>query len=336
MTIEAALLAADPATAAQAAQRLEADGFDGVQSFEGPHDPFLPLAVAATATARVELTTAIAVAFARNPMVCAYTANDLQLLARGRFILGLGTQIRAHIQRRFSEPWSAPHARLREYVAALRAIWQAWASGERLAFEGRFYRHTLMPPFLSPGPNPFGPPRIFLAGFGPAMVGIAGEVADGWIVHPLNSPSFVRTVALPALAAGRARAGGTHGGFEIACQTIVMLGRDAEAIARARAMARAQVAFYGSTPAYRVLLEHHGWGALQPELHALSKRGAWGEMVEQISDAMLDTIGVSGTPEAVGQALRARNTFATRTCLVVYNEAGDEALAELVAAFRAA
>jgi len=336
MKLESALLTADPAAAPAAAHTLEAQGFDGIQSFEGPHDPFLPLALAARETTRLQLTTAIAVAFARNPMVCAYIANDVQLVAQGRFTLGLGTQIRPHIERRFSEPWGKPNARMREYVHALRAIWRAWETGARLDFRGEFYRHTLMSPFLSPGPNPYGAPRVFLAGFGAAMVRVAGEVADGWIVHPLNSPSYVRAVALPALAAGRARAAHAPAAFEIACQTITMVGHSDEQLARARANARAQIAFYGSTPAYRILLEHHGWGELQPELHRLSKAGQWAEMVERVSDEMLDVIGVSGTPAAVGRALRARNAFATRTSLVLYNEADDDAVAELAAAFQQA
>ena len=334
MKLDAALLTADPASTPAAARALEAYGVDGIQSFEGAHDPFLPLALAARETTRVELTTAVAIAFARNPMVCAYTANDLQLLAQGRFILGLGTQIRPHIERRFSERWLKPNARMREYVHALRAIWRAWESGERLDFRGAFYTHTLMTPFLSPGPNPFGAPRVFLAGFGPAMVGVAGEVADGWIVHPLNSPSYVRDVAGPALAAGMARAGRPRAGFEICCQTITMVGRTDAEIARARENAKGQIAFYGSTPAYRVMLEHHGWGDLQPQLNRMSKQGQWMEMLALISDDMLDVIGVSGTPSAVGRALRARNAFAERTSLVLYNETDPDAVADIVAGFR--
>src|SRR4030095_12593934 len=194
MKIEGALIGTDLAATGDAARTLEAQGFDGIVSFEGGHDPFLPLALAAGHTTRVTLTTAIAIAFARNPMVCGYVANDLQLLSRGRFLLGLGTQIRPHIERRFGETWSKPNARMREFVRALRAIWRSWATGERLEFRGEFYTHTLMTPFFSPGPNPHGVPPVFLAGFGPAMIAVAGEGGDGWIVHPLNSPSYVRGV----------------------------------------------------------------------------------------------------------------------------------------------
>jgi probable F420-dependent oxidoreductase len=336
MKIDGALLAADLTGTGAAARTLEAQGFDGILSFEGPHDPFLPLAVAAEHTTRVELATAVAIAFARSPMLCAYLANDLQLLARGRFTLGLGTQIRPHVERRFGQPWTRPNARMREFVRAIRAIWHAWDTGQRLDFRGEFYTHTLMTPFFSPGPNPHGRPRITLAGFGPAMIAVAGEVADGWIVHPLNSPTYVREVALPALERGLAKAGRTRNDVEIACQTITMVGRTDREIAVARAKARAQIAFYGSTPAYRVMLDHHGWGALQPELNRLSKLGAWTDMIALVTDEMLDVIGVSGTPAAAGRALRARSAWADRASLVLYNETEPDAVADLVRAFKEA
>ena len=334
MKIEGALLGTELAETGDAAARLEAQGFDGLLSFEGPHDPFLPLAVAAERTTRLELSTAIAVAFARNPMVCAYLANDLQLLSRGRFTLGLGTQIRPHIERRFSETWSRPNARMREFVRALRAIWRAWETGERLDFKGTFYTHTLMTPFFSPGPNPYGFPRVSLAGFGPAMIAVAGEVADGWLVHPLNSPDYVRAVGLPALERGLARAGRKRADVEIACQTIVMMGATDEEIARGREKAKAQIAFYGSTPAYRVMLDHHGWGDLQPQWNRMSKEGRWGEMMALVSDEMLDAVGVSGTPATVGPRLRERNAFAQRTSIVLYNETEPDAVIDLVRGFK--
>jgi probable F420-dependent oxidoreductase len=334
LKLDAALLMADPAGTGAAARAIEAQGFDGLVAFEGPHDAFLALAVAADHTTRLELATGVAIAFARNPMVCAYMANDLQLLSRGRFTLGLGTQIRPHIERRFGQPWSRPNARMREFVGALRAIWRAWETGARLDFQGEFYRHTLMTPFLSPGPNPHGIPKIALAGFGPAMIAVAGEVADGWIVHPLNSPGFVRAVGLPALERGLALAGRARPAVEIACQTITMIGSTDAEIAGARAKAKAQIAFYGSTPAYKVMLDHHGWGHLQPELHRLTKAGAWAEMMALVTEDMLDVIGVSGTPVAAGRALRARNAWADRTSLVLYNETEPDAVVDLVRGFR--
>ena len=333
MKIDGALLAADLADTGQVARTFEGQGFDGILSFEGAHDPFLPLAAAAEHTTRVELTTAIAIAFARNPMVCAYMANDLQLLSKGRFVLGLGTQIRPHIEKRFGQTWSKPNARMREFVRAIRAIWRAWETGERLEVRGEFYTHTLMTPFFSPGANPHGWPPIALAGFGPAMIAVAGEVADGWIVHPLNSPSYVEAQAMPALARGLARANRSRRDVEIACQTITMIGSTDEEIASARSKAKGQIAFYGSTPAYRVLLDHHGWGHLQPELNRMSKQGQWFEMMQLVTDDMLDVIGVSGRPAEAGRKLRERNAWAERTSLVLYNENEPDAVVDLVRAF---
>ena len=332
MKIDGALIDAEPRQAGVAARRLEAQGFDGALTFEAAHDPFVPLALAALETERLELMTAIAIAFARNPMTCAQVANDLQLVSQGRFILGLGTQIRPHIEKRFGQPWSRPNARMREFVRALRAIWRCWHEGERLDFRGEFYTHALMTPFFNPGANPYGPPPVFLAGFGPAMIGVAGEVADGWIVHPLHSRSYVDEVALPALQRGMARSGRERSQFQVACQTIVMLGGNDEEIERARQKARGQIAFYGSTPGYKIMLDHHGWGDLQPQLNRMSKQGQWFEMMALVTDEMLDAIGVSGTPSAVGAALRARNDFADRTSLVMYNETEEEAIVDVVRA----
>jgi probable F420-dependent oxidoreductase len=335
MLIDGALLTTDPGDTAQTARTIESQGLDGLLSFEGAHDPFVPLVVAAEHTTRLTLTTAIAIAFARNPMTCAYMANDLQLLSRGRFVLGLGTQIRPHIEKRFGQTWSKPNARMREFVRAIRAIFHAWETGERLDFRGAFYTHTLMTPFFSPGPNPYGRPKIALAGFGPSMIAVAGEVADGWIVHPLHSPSYVRAEAMPALEKGLAKSGRTRRDVEIASQTIVMMGDTDEQIATARMKAKGQIAFYGSTPAYRVMLEHHGWGHLQPELNAMSKQGRWMDMVGLVTDDMLDAIGVSGRPAAVGRRLRERNAWADRTHVVLYNETAPDAVVDLVRAFKA-
>jgi probable F420-dependent oxidoreductase len=268
-------------------------------------------------------------------MNCAQVANDLQLISRGRFILGLGTQIRPHIERRFSQTWSRPNARMREFVQAIRAIWRSWNQGEKLDFRGEFYTHTLMTPVFNPGENPYGMPPIFLAGFGPGMVRIVGEVADGWIVHPLHSPSFVEHVAMPALREGLAKSGRTRDDIQISSQTILMLGNDEDQLGKARDGARAQLSFYSSTPAYRVMLDHHGWGEIQPPLNQLSKQGKWFEMMGYIDDEMLDTVGVAGTPAEVGAKLRDRNRFADRTSLVVYNETGDpNAVLEVMRAAR--
>ena len=317
MKIDGAILAASPGDAGPAAQALEQLGYDGGFTFEGPHDPFLPLAVAAEHTERLELATAIAIAFARNPMTLAYLGNDLQLHSSGRFILGLGSQIRPHIEKRFSSSWSRPAARMRELVLAIRAIWRAWNQDEKLDFRGDFYTHTLMTPVFNPGQNPYGTPRIFVAGIGPKMTEVAGEVADGFFVHPFHTPEFVETLTLPALERGLATAGRAHENFEIACQVMIASGSTEEEFTAARNAARAQISFYGSTPAYRPVLECHGRGELQSELNRLSKQGHWLEMAGLIDDGLLEQIAVVGEPDEVAPKLRARcQKFADRISLV--------------------
>ena len=317
MKIDGAILAASPGDAGPAAQALEQLGYDGGFTFEGPHDPFLPLAVAAEHTERLELATAIAIAFARNPMTLAYLGNDLQLHSSGRFILGLGSQIRPHIEKRFSSSWSRPAARMRELVLAIRAIWRAWNQDEKLDFRGDFYTHTLMTPVFNPGQNPYGTPRIFVAGIGPKMTEVAGEVADGFFVHPFHTPEFVETLTLPALERGLATAGRAHENFEIACQVMIASGSTEEEFTAARNAARAQISFYGSTPAYRPVLECHGRGELQSELNRLSKAGRWLEMAGLIDDGLLKQIAVVGEPDEIAPKLRARcQKFADRISLI--------------------
>ena len=332
MKIDAGLLSPDLTAAGAAAAKLEAQGFGAAWSFESAHDAFIPLVLAAQATQRIELGTAVAIAFARNPMTVAQVAYDVQTLSRGRFILGLGTQIQPHIEKRFSMPWSEPAKRLREFVLAIRAIWRAWETGERLSFRGEFYTHTLMTPFFSPGPNQYGAPPIYLAGVGPKMVEVVGEVADGFLVHPLHTPAFLEAVTLPALDRGLAASGRSRKDLAISCQTIVAMGGTPAQIEVARQKARGQISFYGSTPAYRGVLEHHGYGALHPELNRLSKTGGWGEMMKLIDDTLFDLIAVSGTPAEVGAKLRARSaSFAARTTLMLYDETGDaEAVREVI------
>jgi probable F420-dependent oxidoreductase len=329
MKLDGALIGGDWTRAGEEAALLEAQGFAGAWSFEGQHDPFVPLVLAAERTETIELGTAIAVAFARNPMTTAYLAQDLQTLAKGRFILGLGTQIRPHIEKRFSQPWSRPVARMREFVGALRAIFRAWSDGSRLDFRGEFYTHTLMTPMFSP-PLPFGSPPIFLAGVGARMVEMVGEVADGFLVHPFHSHPFLEAETLPALSRGLARTGRERDAFTISCQTIVALGSNDAEIERARQKARGQISFYGSTPAYKGVLEHHGRPELQPELNRLSKQGKWLDMMGLVDDALFDQIAVSGTPAQVARKLRARNGFADRTTLMLYNETLPEAVVDVV------
>ena len=317
MKVDGSLLVEDPAEAGPAARRLEAAGYDGGFSFEGRHDPFLPLAVAAQQTERLELVTAIAIAFARNPMILANIGWDMQLLSKGRFILGLGTQIRPHIEKRFSMPWSHPAARLREMVLAIRAIWDCWTHGTRLDFRGDFYTHTLMTPVFTPAASPHGVPRIFCAGVGPRMTEVAGEVGDGFFVHPFHTPEFVRDVTLPALARGLARAGRSRDDFEISCQVILAVGESDEEIEAAKNGARAQISFYGSTPAYRPVLDGLGRGDLQDELNALSKQGRWLDMAGRIDEDLLGRIAVVGRRKEIAAKLRERcSGFADRVSLV--------------------
>jgi probable F420-dependent oxidoreductase len=297
MKLDSAAVDYTPGEAGAIAKRAEDRGYDGFWLAETKHDPFLALAGAAAATERIELGTAIAVAFARNPMTVATTANDLQLLSGGRFNLGLGSQVEAHITKRFAMPWSRPAARMREFVLAIRAIWHAWETGERLAFRGEFYKHTLMTPFFDPGPNPHGTAPIYLAGVGELMTEVAGEVADGFLCHNFTTERYLREVTLPALDRGRAKVGKTLEGFEISGP--VFAATNEQEIADVRR----QIAFYGSTPAYRPVLDLHGWGALHEELHRMSRRQQWAEMSELITDEVLAEFCVLGTPETVTAAL---------------------------------
>lgn len=282
---------------------VEADGFDGLYTFEGPRDPFLRLMLAAEHTHTLELMTAVAIAFARNPMTVANLAWDLNAASRGRAIIGLGSQIRPHIEKRFAMTWSDPPARMREFVGALRAIFSCWSEGAPLQFDGTYYRHTLMTPFFTPERVPCGPPPIFLAGVGPAMTRVAGDVADGFFVHPFSTPDYLRTRTLPTLRTG---ARGKHHDFEIAWPVMIATGVDEEARIAAENATRAQIAFYASTPAYRPVLEHHDRGALQPELHVLSKQGDWNAMVSVVDDELFDLIAIRGTPAECGHELARR------------------------------
>ena len=317
MKVDAALY--DFTGAGDEARRLEQAGYAGAFTFEGPHDPFFPLALASQTTERIELYTAVAIAFARTPMLLAHIGWDLQALSRGRFLLGLGSQIRPHIEKRFGMPWSRPAARMRELVRAIREIWRVWREGGRLDFRGEFYQHTLMTPMFSPGANPFGDPAIFLAGVGPAMTEVAGEVADGFLVHPLHSERSLRAVTLPALGRGLAKSGRSQGALALSAQVMIASGSSDEEIESARAATRKQIAFYGSTPAYRVVLDAHGWGDLQPELNALSKRGQWREMAGLVRDEMLDAFAICCALGDVAARVRARyGDVASRVSLVAH------------------
>ncbi len=296
----------DLSRAATDAKEAEDFGYDGIWVPETSRDPFLPLAIAAEHTQSIEIGTSIAVAFARSPMTLANTAYDLTGFSKGRFILGLGSQIRPHITKRFSMEWSKPAARMRELVLAMRAIWDCWMNGSALDFRGDFYTHTLMTPFFNPGPQDGGIPRVFLAGVGPLMTEVAGEVCDGFFCHGFTTERYLREVTLPALERGRAKAGRSMDGFEICGPSFVVTGNTAEELELAKMGTRQQIAFYGSTPAYREVLELHGWGDLQPQLNSLSKEGRWEEMGGLIDDEILETFAVVGEPDQIAPELKRR------------------------------
>lgn len=296
----------DPSGIGAAARRLEAAGYDGAWAAETGRDPFLPLAVAAEATEHIELATGIAVAFARNPMTLAVLANDLQLLTKGRFMMGMGSQIKPHITKRFSMPWSHPAPRMREMILAIRAIWKTWETGEKLDFRGEFYTHTLMTPFFDPGPNPHGNPKILLAGVGEHMTEVAGEVGDGFLVHGFTTERYLREKSLPALERGAAKAGKTRADLTVSYPGFVVTGATEKEAEAADQAVRQQIAFYGSTPAYRPVLELHGWGDLQSELNTLSKRGEWVKMGEIIDDEVLHAFAVVAPLDKVAGEVKSR------------------------------
>jgi probable F420-dependent oxidoreductase len=314
-------------------RHLEELGVDGAFTFEGPHDVFTPLIVAAGSTTSLELATNVAIAFPRNPIQLAHQSYDLQLLSQGRFTLGLGSQIRAQVERRYGASFDRPIARMRELVAALRAIFASWESGERLDFQGEFSSHTLMPPLFNPGPHPFGMPPIAIGGLGPQMVGLAAEVADGLLVMPFNTARHFRQRTEPAIQQGLARAGRPRSALTVTGEVIVCCGRDEAELEAARSAGRWLLSFYGSTPAYRPVLEAEGWEDLQPELNMLSKAGRWEEMPGMIDDTMLATLAAVGSPGEVATDITQRfGDLVDRVGFYTPYLVADETLAELVAA----
>lgn len=313
------------------ARKLETLGYSAAFTFEGQHDPFLPLALAAQTTSTMRLGTGIAVALARNPMTLANLAYDLQLISQGRFILGLGSQIQAHIEKRFSMPWSQPAARMRELILAIRAIWDNWQNGGKLHFDGEFYRHTLMTSAFNPGPNPYGCAKIIAAGVGSKMTEAVCEVADGFTIHPFNTARSLREITRPAIMAGLRKNPLDHDQFEISCNVIIASGSDERELAQARASVKAQIAFYGSTPAYRPILECEGWGDLQTELNRLSKESRWDDMAGLIDDNILDAFAVVAPRDEIASRVRAKLAgVADRVNLVSRYTNNDQDWADIV------
>ena len=335
MRIDASGYCSSVDQAGDAARSAERIGCDGWWAVETQVDPLLACAVAAERTERVEVGTGISVAFARNPMTVALQANDLQALSRGRFVLGLGSQVKPHIVNRYSMPWSKPAARMREFVLAIRAIWHTWATDAPLGFRGEFYRHTLMTPFFNPGPNRYGNPLIMLGGVGPLMTVAAGEVADGLLCHPFSTERYAREVTLPALERGRAKAGKTLSGFEISGPSLIVADDSADGRAAGVQQVKQQIAFYGSTPSYRPVLDLHGWGALHEQLGEMARRGRWDRMPALIGDEVLHTFAVVGTPEeAVGEIGRRYGDFVTRITMSIPSDRDTERWDELLRSLR--
>lgn len=294
-----------PVRAAASAAEIAATGADGLFTFEGQHDVFFPLLLAAGTTG-LDLMTNVAIAPPRSPLHLAHAAYDLQLYSGGRFRLGLGSQVKAHIEKRYGSKWESPAALMAETVGAIKAIFAAWEGRRRLDFRGEFFTHTIMAPNFDPGPNPFGPPPVLLGALGPVMTRTAAEVADGLLVMPFNSARHFAERTVPAIAEGLRRAGRTADGFQIIAQAMVAVGRDDADLAAAIDGVAALISFYGSTPAYRPVLEAEGWADVQPELNALSKQGRFAEMRRLIGDEVVARIGIVGTPEECARQIADR------------------------------
>jgi probable F420-dependent oxidoreductase len=315
-----ALLGKDIATLVPEAAARARDGYDALWVAEAQYDPFLQCLEVARAAPGVQIGTAIAVAFARSPMT-----------------LALGPQIKPHIERRFSMPWSHPARRMRELVLAVKAIWACWQDGLPLDFHGEFYTHTLMTPNFAPPAHSAGPPPIYLAGVGERMTEIAGEVADGYLMHQFTTGRYLREVTLPALDRGRARADADRSRPEIGGLVFVAAGRDNAELDTAIAGVRYRIAFYGSTPAYKPVLELHGWGDLQPQLDAMTKQGRWKEMAALVPDEVLYELAAVGTPEQAGRALAAKyGSIADRVTLDMPYKHDPEIKLAVARALRAA
>ena len=330
MKIDAGIPTNDPREAGKATKALEDAGYDGAFTAETSHDPFLPLVTAAIETEKIELVTAIAVAFARNPMILANLGYDLQKLSKGRFILGLGSQIRPHITKRFSMPWSNPAARMKELIQAIRAIWDCWQNETNLNFKGDFYTHSLMTPFFNPGPNPYGIPKIYVAAVGPLMTKSVAESADGLLVHPFHTPKYLYETMLPIVKEGLSSTGKDRAEFDFSISVMTATGLSEETYKKAIQACKSGIAFYASTPAYKGVLEAHGYGDLQGRLNLLSKEGKWGEMTSLIDDELLNTVAVvAETPEEVAKEIKKRySDHGDRITPAFYS--GEEGLASRV------
>jgi len=326
----------DIATSGALFRQFEAAGYDGAATFDTNHDPFFPLVLAARETVNLRLGTAVAIAFARNPMILAQIGYDLQLLSQGRFTLGLGSQIRPHIQRRYSMPWSHPASRMGELVLAIRAIWDAWDGIAPLDFRGEFYTHTLMTPVFDPGPNPYGRARIGVAGVGPRMIETAAEVGDSVMLHPFNSRASLEQIALPAIERGLGSSGRDRTDIDVVIACLIVTGATDADLDAAIDAARPVMAFYGSTPAYAPVLACHGYDDLHPRLNALSKEGRWADMAALIPNELIESIAVVGRRDRLAATIAARvDGIADVVSLEATSGADPEHFADIVAALHA-
>ena len=296
------------------AKQLEKKGYDGLRTAEMNHDPFFPLLLAAEHTQAVEIATSIAVAFARSPMNLANIGHDLNAYSKGRFTLGLGSQIKPHITKRFSMQWGSPASQMRELILAMRAIWANWYEKEPLEFVGEYYKHTLMTPAFTPEDIEFGAPKVVLAAVGPKMTEVAGEVADGMIIHPFSTLNFINSVTLPAIERGLEKSGRSRDSFELSYSCFVVSGNTEQEFEKSKKAAQERIAFYGSTPAYKGVLESIGMGDLQPRLNEMSKQGRWKEMGTLITDEILSEFGVVGEPKDIASEILSKYSgFTDRT-----------------------
>lgn len=339
MQVDISLAMTGPEGAAERAGELIATGADGLFTFENSHDVFFPLVLATAATAgRMDLMTNVAMSFPRSPLHMAYAANDMQLLNKGGFRLGIGSQIRPHIQKRYGSRWGKPVAQMRESVLATKMILDHFAGEGPFDFTGEYTTHTLMTPNFNPGPNPYGKPPVLVGALGPKMCEMTAEVADGILVMPFNSERHFAERTMPAIERGLATSGRSLDDFEIVVEVICAVGQTDEQIAAAMLGVKSLIGFYGSTPSYKPVLDVEGWGDLQPQLNVLSKQGDWRGMAALVSDEMLATIGVVGRPAAIGAEIARRfGHVAHRVCLYFPGyPISDDCIAETVAAVKAA
>ena len=336
LALDAALPMDDLLGTAAAAAAAEEIGFTGLWANETKHDPFIKLALAAQATSRIRLGTSVAIAFPRSPTVMAHLAWDLAALSSDRFILGLGTQVKAHIERRFGVPWDPPAPKLREYIAALRAVWRSWQTDAPLRVEGRYYRLTLMTPFFNPGPITHPEIPVYIAGVNPLLCRLAGEVGQGFHVHPFHTVPYVTSVVLPNIEQGLRAGSRPRTAMQLYAPVFVAPGEEPEEQRAEIERARAQIAFYASTPSYQVVLRTHGWDDVAARLQRLAAQRKWAEMPALVTEEMLDAVIVRGTWEDVGRQLRRRYTGVLDrvACYRPFTRAELPKWRRLVAAFR--